>query len=170
MRKRLKRNHGFSMVELLVALLILAIVSAAAIMLFGGVLDTGRTGADRERADNIRRAIMTYMAASGDVNLSCLGGNGALCSDVVTRLSNPITIQTSAAGARSVTINPAPAAAIVPEAADYDGAYGSYLDAARLTPQNPQMNSWRIIVNSATQVVQVTPSPDAWGANTITVN
>ena len=37
-----KQNKGFSLVELLIALLIMAIIAATAITLFGGVLETSQ--------------------------------------------------------------------------------------------------------------------------------
>ena len=66
------------MVELLIALLIMAIIAATAITLFGGVHGTARGGADRETADAIKRAILTPMNAANDPDLSAflelLGG------------------------------------------------------------------------------------------------
>ncbi|NLV62146.1 MAG: type II secretion system protein, partial [Clostridiaceae bacterium] len=54
MKKMLKQNKGFSLVELLVAILIMAVIAATAITLFGGVLGSSRENADKETAENIK--------------------------------------------------------------------------------------------------------------------
>jgi type IV pilus assembly protein PilA len=73
MKKMLKQNKGFSLVELLVAILIMAVIAGTAITLFGGVLGSSRENADKETAENIKRAILTYMNMTNDTNLNCLG-------------------------------------------------------------------------------------------------
>ncbi|MGI6050773.1 MAG: prepilin-type N-terminal cleavage/methylation domain-containing protein, partial [Acetivibrionales bacterium] len=89
-----KQNKGFSLVELLIALLIMAIIAATAITLFGGVLETSRGGADRETADAIKRAILTYMNAANDPDLSALGIDGdSMSQTVVNQLACKVTIK-----------------------------------------------------------------------------
>ena len=73
MKKILKQNKGFSLVELLIALLIMAVIAGTAITLFGGVLETSKGGADRETAESIKRAILTYVNATNDTDLNALG-------------------------------------------------------------------------------------------------
>ena len=82
-----KQNKGFSLVELLIALLIMAIIAATAITLFGGVLETSRGGADRETADAIKRAILTYMNAANDPDLSALGIEGGTTQSQILLIS-----------------------------------------------------------------------------------
>ncbi|NLN66361.1 MAG: prepilin-type N-terminal cleavage/methylation domain-containing protein, partial [Clostridiaceae bacterium] len=77
MKKMLRENKGFSLVELLVAILIMAVIAGTAITLFGGVLNSSRENADKETAESIKRAVLTYMNSTNDVALSCLAVTSA---------------------------------------------------------------------------------------------
>ena len=97
MKKMLKENKGFSLVELLIALLIMAVIAGTAITMFGGVLDSSKVGADRETAEAIKRAILTYMNATNDVDFTYIDhGPGKTAQDFVDALAAKITIPDTA--------------------------------------------------------------------------
>lgn len=176
MKKMLKQNKGFSLIELLVAILIMAVVAGTAIMLFGGVLSSSRESADKETAENIKRAILTYMNLTNDSNLSCLrgksggdgDGGGALNDitsiDLLRKLACSIDIGKSVSGTvkftkpsnakfKDVTINDVSGGI---EETDITGTFGPFLDAAKpLEPQQPGLKGWKITIDVETQVVTV---------------
>jgi len=171
MKKMLKQNKGFSLIELLVAILIMAVIAGTAIMLFGGVLSSSRESADKETAENIKRAILTYMNLTNDNNLSCLrgssGGGGALDDiysiDLLKKLACSIDIGKSESGKVKFTV-PGNAKFAGPigdvsggiEGTDITGAFGPFLDAAKpLEPQQPGLNGWKITIDVKAQVVTV---------------
>ena len=163
-----KQNKGFSLVELLIALLIMAIIAGTAITLFGGVLETSRGGADRETADAIKRAILTYVNAANDPDLSTLGvTDGAPSQDLVDELAK--TIRISGAGATGATITSQSSSAATPStitgatAADkeIDGTYGPFLEKEDIKPEQNGMVGWVINVDSVTQVITVTSTDTA---------
>lgn len=164
MRKMLKENKGFSLVELLVAILIMAVIAGTAITLFGGVLNSSRENADKETAESIKRAILTYMNSTNDVNLSCLGvdSTGSTNSDdLIKWLGLEVTIGADAAhttfqkpgSAASVTVTtPTP----VKEPADIQGKFGPFLDLTKdMNPKTPGAAGWIIEIDSSMQVVSV---------------
>jgi len=173
MKKMLKQNKGFSLIELLVAILIMAVVAGTAIMLFGGVLSSSRESADKETAENIKRAILTYMNLTNDSNLSCLrgksgDGDDAILLDInsldlLKKLACSIDIGKSASGKVKFT-KPSNAkfeGSITDvsggiEGTDITGAFGPFLDASKpLEPQQPGLNGWKITIDVKAQVVTV---------------
>ena len=148
MKKMLKQNKGFSLVELLVAILIMAVIAATAITLFGGVLRSSREGADEETAESIKRAVLTYMSMTNDTDLSCLGlsdgGDSELLidslaciieiDDAVVNLNPPANVddfETPEPDEGSVEVNPS----------DIKGEFGPFLDASKdMTPKTPGTN------------------------------
>ncbi|ANX01158.1 methylation domain-containing protein [Thermoclostridium stercorarium subsp. leptospartum DSM 9219] len=162
MKKLLKQNKGFSLVELLVAILIMAVIAATAIMLFGGVLNSSKTRADAETAENIKRAILTYMNLTNDTDLSCLGVDENNPDDLIRKLSCIIKIEES--GEISFAI---PSNAVFKEedlsagdkkadGTDIPGEYGPFLDGSKdMKPQAPDKVGWKINVDVKTQVVTV---------------
>jgi len=152
MKKILKGNKGFSLVELLIALLIMAVIAGTAITLFGGVLETSKGGADREAADSIKRAILTYMNSSNDLDLSALGiVNGTSSdADLVVALANVTEIKdtgTNNAGRGTTTKNDA----------DVNGKYGPFLEKI-VEPTQNGMSGWDIKINTVSMVVTVVPA------------
>ena len=162
MKKMLKQNKGFSLVELLVAILIMAVIAGTAIALFGGVLSSSREGADKETAESIKRAILTYMNMSNDIDLDCLEIKDGSSEDLIAKLC--CTIEISGDTAKKVIFTK-PALGNVPgdisevnggDASDINGTYGPFLDASKeLTPKTPDTQGWSIKIDKNSQVVTV---------------
>jgi type IV pilus assembly protein PilA len=158
MKKLLKQNKGFSLVELLVAILIMAVIAATAIMLFGGVLNSSKTRADAETAENIKRAILTYMNLTNDTDLSCLGASKS--DDLIQKLSCTIKIEKSGVSftrpSNAVFEDTPSAADAKVDGTDMPGEYGPFLDGSKdMKPQAPDKEGWKINVDVKTQVVTV---------------
>lgn len=153
-----KQNKGFSLVELLIALLIMAIIAATAITLFGGVLETSRGGADRETADAIKRAILTYMNAANDPDLSALGiEDGKTQSQVlVNQLACKVTIKTDKTS-EIKKIDGTDAAIKTGTAADNEipGIFGPFLEEEGVKPTQAGMNGWDITIDKVNQIIEV---------------
>lgn len=154
-----KQNKGFSLVELLIALLIMAIIAATAITLFGGVLETSRGGADRETADAIKRAILTYMNAANDPDLSALGIEDGKSSaqNLVNQLACKVTIGTD----KKSTITSIAAGGTVDIAAgtaannEIPGTFGPFLEEYGVKPTQNGMGAWDISIDKVNQVIVV---------------
>jgi len=173
MKKMLKQNKGFSLVELLVAILIMAVIAATAITLFGGVLKTSRESADKETAENIKRAILTYMNMTNDTNLSCLGvATGTASEDLIEALSCIINIEDGSA-TFSAPAN-APEGFEAPDevstgidTSDIKGEFGPFLDVSKeMTPKTPGTAGWSISIDEKAQVVTV----EASDTTTVTIH
>lgn len=160
--KQKEKNKGFSLVELLIALLIMAVIAGTAVTMFVNILEASKVGADKETADAIRRALLTYITASNDVNLNCLGvATGEDSAAVVNALSKKTVITES--GATNDGTPTTWSADALP------GYYGPFLDSADITPKQKGMVGWKIELDSATSVITVkyvNAVPDA----TITIN
>jgi type IV pilus assembly protein PilA len=160
-----KQNKGFSLVELLIALLIMAIIAATAITLFGGVLETSRGGADRETADAIKRAILTYMNAANDPDLSALGikDDGSSQSQVlVDQLACKVTIAddntSSIKKIDGSNANPATGTAADNE---IPGTFGPFLEEFGVKPTQDKMTGWYISIDKVNQIIEVQATDDA---------
>lgn len=176
MKKMLKQNKGFSLVELLVAILIMAVIAGTAIMLFNGVLGSSREGADKETAENIKRAILTYMSMTNDIDLDCLGvgvdNSNSSSKDLIAKLCCTIKIEDgdSTSYKKKVTFTK-PALGKVDgdidevksgDASDINGTYGPFLDASKeLTPKTPDTQGWYIQIDKDAQVVTVEATKEA---------
>jgi type IV pilus assembly protein PilA len=80
MKKMLKNQKGFSLVELLIVIAIMGVLAALAFSMFAGILGNSRRRADERTADQIAKALTSYIVESGDAKLeilSLLGGGGA---------------------------------------------------------------------------------------------
>ena len=156
-----KQNKGFSLVELLIALLIMAIIAATAITLFGGVLETSRGGADRETADAIKRAILTYMNAANDPDLSALGiDDKSTAQNVVNQLACKVTIAVDDKGIKSSTIaridGGTPDKATGTAAGDEIlGTFGPFIEEYGVKPTQDKMTGWDISIDKVNQVITV---------------
>lgn len=184
MRKMLKENKGFSLVELLVAILIMAVIAGTAITLFGGVLNSSRQSADEETAESIKRAILTYMNSTNDVNLTCLGFDSAAgespagtstsisSAKLIDYLGLEITIPATGAPtfkkpANAPTTINVPSSGVTREASDIKGTYGPFLDLTKdMNPKTPGTTGWMIYIDRNMQVVTVktTSTKDATDA------
>lgn len=163
MKKLLKENKGFSLVELLIALLIMAVIAGTAITLFGGVLETSKVRADNETAESIKRAILTYMNASNDTNLSCLGlasgsGNDAA---LISILSKKIEVTETAANTSGAAISGATV-----DANDIKGSYGPFFEKSVIEPTQNATNGWEIEVDPLTMIISV----KATSGGSLTIN
>jgi type IV pilus assembly protein PilA len=166
MKKMLKQNKGFSLVELLVAILIMAVIAGTAITLFSGVLNSSRKGADEETAESIKRAILTYMSMTNDVDLDCLGvtSGSTNSKDLIAKLCCKIKIADGTNGKDTTFERPTIGTISgdtsdlndVGDASDINGDYGPFLDASKdLTPKTPDTNGWKIEIDPDTQVITV---------------
>ena len=161
MKGFLKQRKGFSLVELLIALLIMAIIAGTAITLFGGVLETSRGGADRETADAIKRAILTYMNAANDTDLSALGivGGTTQSQILVNQLACKITIDGDASTIARIDGGAAPVPAAGNATDDeIDGVYGPFLEEYGITPTQDGMDGWEITIDKVNQIIKVQPA------------
>jgi len=167
MKKILKQNKGFSLIELLVAILIMAVIAGTAIMLFGGVLSSSRESADNETAENLKRAILTYMNMTNDTNLSCLGvtsSSSITASDLINKLSCRIKIEddkvtfTVPANLTDKITQPTVQDPKI-DGSDIRSEYGPFLDGSKnMNPQTPGKNGWKIVIDEKAQVVTVEAS------------
>jgi len=174
MKKMLKQNKGFSLIELLVAILIMAVIAGTAIMLFGGVLSSSRESADEETAENIKRAILTYINMTNDVNLSCLGvtdseSGSEKSENIIQKLSCTIKIGDSDNDGKVTFTVPKNVDIDQPdaiektkiEASDIKGTVGPFLDASKeMTPKTPGKKGWQIVIDQNAQVVTVEAADD----------
>lgn len=77
MKKMLKNQKGFSLVELLIVIAIMGVLAAVAFSMFAGVLGNSKRRADERTADQIAKAITAYMVDTGDTDLSEIKGSGS---------------------------------------------------------------------------------------------
>jgi prepilin-type N-terminal cleavage/methylation domain-containing protein len=146
MKKFVKSSGGFSLIELLIVLAILAVIAALSITMFGGIVSNSKTKADTQQAENLKRAIQTYIAESNDENLSALTTTTA--QTMITSLQAQTTIDGTNADQN-----------------DTYGTYGPYLEAGvTIIPQDSSNTSWDIDVTIATQIITVAAGDDNGGA------
>lgn len=74
MKKMLKNQKGFSLVELLIVIAIMGVLAALAFSMFAGILGNSRRRADERTADQIAKALTSYIVESGDTKLEILSG------------------------------------------------------------------------------------------------
>ena len=142
MKKMLKNKKGFSLVELVIVIAIMGVLAAVAISMFTGMIQRSRRRADDVRAQQIQKAIVTYIAETGDGDLSELnlsGGNPL--DDLLSKLQIKNTIT-------------------LPNGTTED--FGPYLEniknqqaATNYYPQQEGSDGWQIDVDSQTGNVQV---------------
>jgi type IV pilus assembly protein PilA len=125
------------LVELLIALLIMAVIAGTAITLFGGVLDSSKIGADRETAEAIKRAILTYINASNDTNFSeVVTSDTMTAQEFVNAFADVIVVSGS-------------------DSNDLAGSYGPFLEKVDVVPQQNNMKGWDIDVIVDAQLIRV---------------
>lgn len=155
MRKMVKNNKGFTLIELVIVIAILGVLAAVAITMFPKLSSSSRSGADKTRATQIKSAISTYIAESGDSSLKGLNGgvsgtaiaSGTLTSDQVDTII--VSLQTAV------------------ELVSGGTKYGPYLEnvGGAATPlaksYAPQQNGyeWEIIYDADTNNVSVNAIP-----------
>jgi len=144
MKKMLKNKKGFSLVELVIVIAIMGVLAAVAISMFNGMIQRSRRQADNTRAQQIQKAIVTYMAEVGDMELAQMNGGAAKPTSVdviIEWLQEQHTVTFSDGSTDDV---------------------GPYLENIRgekkadnYNPQQSGMNGWDITVNTKTGEVQV---------------
>jgi len=96
MKRLIKNNKGFSLVELLIVIAIMGVLAVIAFNMFGGVLNNSKQRADEQQGDNIGKALLTYCIDSNDWKLEAgkVSGSGITLTDVgvVTALMSTIDI------------------------------------------------------------------------------
>ena len=86
MKKMLKNQKGFSLVELLIVIAIMGVLAAVAFSMFAGVLGNSKRRADERTADQIAKAISAYMVDTGDTELTVLIKSGSEGSNDVEKV------------------------------------------------------------------------------------
>lgn len=85
MKRLIKDNKGFSLVELLIVIAIMGVLAVIAFNMFGGVLGNTKEKADIQQATNIGKALTTFCQESGDWGLAGLTISGS----AITAMNNP---------------------------------------------------------------------------------
>ncbi|MFZ5990042.1 MAG: type II secretion system protein [Bacillota bacterium] len=70
MKKMVKNQKGFSLIELLIVIAIMGVLAAIAFGMFSGVLGNAKKRADEQNAKVIERAVLAYLVDSQDWNLA----------------------------------------------------------------------------------------------------
>lgn len=95
MKKMLKNQKGFSLIELLIVIAIMGVLAAVAFSMFAGVFGNSQRRADERIGDQIAKAITAYMVDTQDVNLAALNTFGVDITDpeaIITALQDTITV------------------------------------------------------------------------------
>ncbi len=90
MKIRFERSKGFSLVELLIVLAILAIIAAVSISIFANVLENQKRKSDMAQASYLQSAIQTYITDSDDSNLTRINNASDSVADIVNGLKKAI--------------------------------------------------------------------------------
>ena len=99
MKKMLKNQKGFSLVELLIVIAIMGVLAAVAFSMFAGVLGNSKRRADERTADQIAKAISAYMVDTGDTELTVLkSGDSSEVKNVIVNLQKEIWIWKDTSG------------------------------------------------------------------------
>ncbi len=72
MKELIKRNKGFSLIEMLIVIAIIGVISVIAFSMFAGVIRNSRKKADDRQASLIEKAVLSYMLESEDFELQHL--------------------------------------------------------------------------------------------------
>ena len=155
MKKMLKNKKGFSLVELVIVIAIMGVLAAVAISMFTGMIQRSRRRADDVRAQQIQKAVVTYIAETGDGDLNEIGiSNGDNTEKLLAALQDTYTL--TLPGSSS------------PE------DFGPYLENIRneksgknYFPQQEDSKGWNVTVNSKTGDVQVELDKTSTGTVTI---
>lgn len=92
MKKMLKNQKGFSLVELLIVIAIMGVLAAVAFSMFAGVLGNSKRRADERTADQIAKSITAYMVDTGDTDLSEIKGDDSV-TEVIEGLQKEIWLK-----------------------------------------------------------------------------
>ncbi len=92
MKKMLKNQKGFSLVELLIVIAIMGILAALAFGMFAGVFTSSQRRADEKTAGQIAKAISGYMLETSDMTLEKISVEGSESEDLIVELQKRIEI------------------------------------------------------------------------------
>ncbi|KDR93812.1 prepilin-type N-terminal cleavage/methylation domain-containing protein [Peptoclostridium litorale DSM 5388] len=69
-KKMLKGNRGFTLIELIVVIAVLGMIASIAVPKVGGITQKAKTNADKQTIAILNNAVEMYVAESGDSDLS----------------------------------------------------------------------------------------------------
>ena len=144
MKKMLKNQKGFSLVELLIVIAIMGILAALAFGMFAGVFTSSQRRSDEKTAGQIAKAISAYMVETSDMTLKEIGvkdGSGT-SEALIVALQKKVDIDGKSYGPYLVP----------PEGTDAD--YDNY------KPQWDGHKGYEITVYSALGKADVKPTED----------
>jgi type IV pilus assembly protein PilA len=98
---KLKNRKGFTLIELIVVLAVLAIIMAIAVPRFLGVQETAKVSADYSTGGMIAKAAELYVAQNEDDNV--LGGD--LDDDDVTAILSTLDVTFQSSKIKDVTVD-----------------------------------------------------------------
>ena len=90
MKRLIKNNKGFSLVELLIVIAIMGVLAVIAFNMFGGVLTNSKKRADDQQAQNIEKGILTYCMDANDWTLE--NARNASLADIGLETKTPIQL------------------------------------------------------------------------------
>lgn len=102
MKKLIKKNNGFSLIELLIVIAIIGIISIIAFSMFTGVVQNSRKKADDRHALVIEKAVLAYMLESEDFGLEHLAYSS---SPITVNMKDTLTPSVDLIYALQHTIN-----------------------------------------------------------------
>lgn len=147
-RSLFRNNKGFSLIELLIVLAILAVIAAISVAAFGGVLGNSKEKADLSQANNIKKAVASYLAETDDVDLTAMGVTTV--DALLVKLQQKFTITDSAGN----TVNCGPY---------LESRHAGSEVATDYAPQASGNLGWTIAIHQTSRNVDVTPSTSASG-------
>jgi len=148
MKKMMKSKKGFTLIELVIVIAILGVLAAVAITMFPKLSDSSREKADKTRATQIKNAIATYIAESGETDAGSLGAD---VDAILVSLQDGVETDATVDG---------------PEYGPYLENVDGASEAESYYPQQDGKLSWDITVDPATGNVTVSSSETDGGSFT----
>ncbi len=160
MKKMLKSKKGFSLIELLIVVAILAILAAISINLFGSVLNKQKVKSDQSACSYLQNAIQNYIIETDDptLTLAIAKADAGLAADTNNSLD---FLQVTSGLTKPVSADP-----------DGDGTnetFGPYLNQANLH-LSAKGARFDVQVDAVNKVVTVKVNTATGAVNDITIN